>query len=493
MPDNIVFNAIPVDIRTPGQYIEIDNSQAVQGLPGMNRKILVVANKLSSGELAAETPARVTAAEQGEAYFGRGSVGHLMLRALKGANSTTDVWAVALDDNAAGVAATGSIAFTGTATAATTMPAYVGGQRVQVGVAVGDTGTEIAAALVAAVSAATDLPVTAAVDGVDDTQVNFTARNKGEHGNDIDLRVGYYTGELRPKGITVTVTAMNGGAGNPDIADALAAIGDDQYYTIISPWTDTANMTAIETELDSRWGPLQQKTGHVFVGLSGSHGTLTTWGSNRNSPHVSAIGHYDSPTPPWVWAAAWAGVVEFAGAIDPARPFQTLKVAGVLAPPMESRFTRPERDLMLHDGISTSTFGPDGSAYIERVITTYQTNSAGIEDVSYLDLNTIWTVDYVRYAVRARIALKFPRHKLADNGTAFEPGQPIVTPNILRAELLALFRELENAGLVENFDQFKADLKVVRSTADVNRVNAIIPPDLINQFRVFAASVQFRL
>jgi phage tail sheath gpL-like len=33
MPDNITFNTIPVDIRTPGQYVEIDNSKALRGLP----------------------------------------------------------------------------------------------------------------------------------------------------------------------------------------------------------------------------------------------------------------------------------------------------------------------------------------------------------------------------------------------------------------------------------------------------------------------------
>lgn len=491
MPDNISFNEIPVDIRTPGHYVEIDNSRAASGLPGMARKILVVANKLAAGTLAAATPARILRDAQAEEYFGRGSVGHLMLRALKKANATTDVWAVALADNAAGAAAAGSAKVGGAPTAAGTLKLYIGGQAVQVAVAVAEAAATTAAKLAAAINAATDLPVTAAVDGVDTTKVVITARNKGEHGNGIDLRATYYQGEALPKGLTLAIVTMAGGAGNPSIADAIAAIGDDQYYTIVTPWTDAANMTALERELDTRWGPMQQKTGHAFAGLSGSHATLTTWGAARNSPHTSAIGVYDSPTPPWVWAAVWAGIVEYYGAIDPARPFQTLKLPGLLAPPEESRFTRAERDLLLRDGISTFTAGPDGSVSIERVITTYQTNATGVEDVSYLDLNTVWTVDYIRYAVRARIALKFGRHKLADDGTRFGAGQPIVTPSIIRGELLALFGELEDAGLVEKFDQFKRDLLVLRSTADQNRVNAIIPPDLINQFRVFAASVQF--
>ena len=48
-------------------------------------------------------------------------------------------------------------------------------------------------------------------------------------------------------------------------------------------------------------------------------------------------------------------------------------------------------------------------------------------------------------------------------------------------------------GLLEDIDQFITDLMVVRSKVDVNRVNAILPPNVVNQFDVFAAAVQFIL
>jgi phage tail sheath gpL-like len=134
-----------------------------------------------------------------------------------------------------------------------------------------------------------------------------------------------------------------------------------------------------------------------------------------------------------------------------------------------------------------------GNVLIERLVTTYQTNPFGVEDISYLDITTMRTLAYLRYSVRARIALKFPRHKLANDGTNFAPGQAIVTPKIIRAELIALARQWEEVGLVEKLDQFKEDLLVERDGTDPNRVNALIPPDIVNQFRVFAASVQFRL
>lgn len=491
--ENVSFNQIPVDIRTPGQYIEIDNTKAVRGLPAQDRKILVLGQRLSTGTVAAAVPVRVLTGDQAEEFFGRGSLLAAMCRAAKGANDSGDMWAVALDDLGAGVQAVGGVTFGGTVSAPGTLALYIAGQRVRVGVAVSEANSATATKVAAAINAQTDLPVTAAVDGVDDTKVNITARHKGETGNAIDIRVNYWPDERLPAGLTVTVAAMTDGAGNPDVLDALAAIADDQYYSIITPWTDAANMAELEQEMEARWGPMQQRTGHVFGAVAGSHATLSTYGGNRNSPHSSILGVYDSPTPPWIWAAVWGAVTEFHGAIDPARPFQTLALPGLLAPPEESRFTRAERDLLLHDGISTFTVPRGGVPVIERVITTYQENAQGVPDISYLDLNTKWTVDYIRFAVRARIALRFPRYKLANDGTNFAPGQAIVTPRTIRGELYSLFRELEFAGLVEEFDQFKNDLIVVRSNQDPNRVNAVIPPDIINQFRVFAAAVQFRL
>ena len=493
MPENISFNLIPVDIRTPGQYIEIDNSKAIQGLPTQTRRLLVLGQRLAAGSVAAEIPTRILNKDQAEDYFGRGSLLHDILSALKEVNETTEVWAVALDDNGAGVAAAGSIAIGGAPTAPGTLNLYIAGILVQVAVASGEANSVTATNVNAAINAKTILPVTSAVDGGDDKQVNITSRHKGETGNDIDIRVNYFQGQVLPKGLTATIVAMVNGAGNPDVADAIAVINDDQFQSIIMPWTDAANMLVLENELSDRFGPMEQTWGHAFAAIANTHAGLSTYGSARNSAHSTVIGIDDSPNPPWVWAAVLAGTVEFHSSIDPARPFQTLELQNLLPPPEEKRFTRAERDLLLHDGISTFTVDAGGRVYIERVITTYQTNTFGVEDISYLDYNTVATVDYIRFAVASRIALRFPRYKLAGDGTNFAPGQAVVTPKVITAELVGLFRELEQVAIVEDFEQFKKDLIVVRSDADPNRVNCVYPPNIVNQFRVFAAAIQYRL
>ena len=52
----ISFDQIPNSILVPGQYIEISNTGAVQGLFGMPSRILVLGQKLTAGAAAAGVP-----------------------------------------------------------------------------------------------------------------------------------------------------------------------------------------------------------------------------------------------------------------------------------------------------------------------------------------------------------------------------------------------------------------------------------------------------
>ena len=102
-------------------------------------------------------------------------------------------------------------------------------------------------------------------------------------------------------------------------------------------------------------------------------------------------------------------------------------------------------------------------------------------------------MSYIRYAIRTRISQKYPRHKLADDGIRVSPGQAIVTPKVIKSELLALFTELEFAGLVEDYENFEKSLLVERDQNDRNRLNVLSNENLVNQFRIYAHAVQFIL
>lgn len=487
---SISFLSVPIDLRTPGQYIEFDNSRALSGLLGIHQKLLLIGQRLSGGKTSAGELVRVVSVADANEKFGYGSMLARMVAAAKAANAYTEMWAVGLDDNGAGVAASGTLTFTGAATAAGTLALMVGGVRVRTAVAVGDAAAAVATAVAAAVNANTWLSVTAAAEaGV----ITFTARHKGEVGNSIDLRLNYYLGESTPAGLTTEIAAMSGGSGNPEVQTALDALADIQFDYLAMPYTDAANLTAMENELEGRWGPLTQIEGICFSAVKGTSAAMGTLGNTRNSQFVSILGAGKSPSGVPELAACYAAVAAFYLNIDPARPLQTLELTGMLPPRETDRLNQSERNVLLYDGISTMLVDDGGTCRIERAITTYQTNVWGVPDPSYLDVNTLATLAYIRVQVRARISGKFPRYKLADDNARVLAGQAVVRPKDIHLELVSLFRQMEDAGIVEGLEQFKADLVVERNANDKNRVDALIPPDLVGQFRVFAGQVQFRL
>lgn len=494
MPDNITFLSIPIGLRTGGTFLEIDNTKANKGLAQIDGKLLLIGQRLASGSVPALTPVRVTAGSQAAGYFGQGSMLHRMAAAIDPVRKLygmIDVYAIALDDLPAGVQATGSFTITGSATAAATLYAYIGGVRLSCAVAYGDTPSAIATKLAAAINANGDVPVSATANaGV----VTVQADHNGTVANGLELAVTYYDDDVVPAGITVACTSLSGGSGDPDVGNALAAITEDWYYAIACAYTDSANLTTLEANADGRWSGTDMRTEHIFNAKSGTQAALTTWGATRNSPHCSTWGLKGSPTWDPERAAALAAVCLISGITDPAMPLRNITVPGVMAPRLKDRFPQfPDRELLLKSGISTTKVDASGNVVLERVITNYQKAVSGIADESLLRLETKWTADYFRYAIRSHIALRFPRHKLADDGTNVAPGQKVVTPKDLSIEIVAKCRDLEKAGIIENVDQFKKELLVVRSSADVDRVNAVLPPDLVNQFVTFAAAVQYRL
>lgn len=486
----IEYLTIPATMRVPGQYIEFDASRAVSGLPPIDNIVLLVGQKLAAGSAAALTIQPVVEAGQAIAMFGRGSMLARMAAAYKNADRYSPVYAIALDDAVGSTAATKTITVTGPATAAGTIALMVAGVRIEVVVAVGDTANTIAAAIDDAIAALPDLPVSSAVAAA---VVTLTSLNKGTCGNSIDVRHSHYSGEALPAGVALAIAAGVAGAGDPDIDSLWPVLGDNPYRSIILGISEAATLVKVKAELDDRWGALRMLESVAYAARPGDEATLAAFGAGENSELVSLLGAGLSPTWAPEAAAIYGAVCGYYTAIDPARPLQTLALAGMVAPKEEDRFTRAEREALLHAGIATFTVSGSGTCQVERAITTFQTDALGIDSTAYLDLNTVTTIAYLRASLRVRIATKFPRYKLADDDTAYGPGQKVVTPKVLRAEVIALARDWEKAGLVENLDQFVPDLIVERDASDPNRVNALIPPDIVNQFRSFAAAVQFRL
>ena len=487
----ISFNEVPSNLRIPFVYAEFDNSNAVQGPSLQPYKILMMGSKLAAGTKAALSLNLVTSAEQASTFFGAGSMLADQADAFLKENKINELYCVPLDDAGAGVQAAGNVLFSGAVTKAGTLRCYIAGKKAEIAVSVAQSLASIVTDLAAVITADAGFLVTAAPNATPE-RIDFTAKNDGEPGNDIDIRFNYFDGDETPEGLAHVVTDMAGGSGNPDLSTVFPVLDETQYLLMVSPFTDAANILAVETELALRFGPLKQNDGYCMYAAKGSLSALNAIGDARNS-QFTVINRASGPSHPYRFASGICGVVAKAAAIDPARPFQTLQITSVLPEADSETLTLEERNILLHHGIAVSKVSDGGAVLIERIITTYKKNAAGADDVSYLDLNTLLTLSFLRFDYRNTFLRKYPRHKLADDGTRFGSGQAIMTPKVAKAETINIFKAWELLGLVEGIDQFKNDLIIERSITDVNRLDVLLPPDLVNQFRVGAVKIGFLL
>ena len=292
---------------------------------------------------------------------------------------------------------------------------------------------------------------------------------------------------------------LSGGTGTPVMDDAIANLGENQYDYVALPYTDSDTLQAWEYEYgfsdNGRWGWRRQLYGVLYSAKRGVYADLIDWGMTRNSGVTTVIGvEMDSPSPVYEWAAAYAGIAQRALINDPARPLQTLALQLIKSAHKDQAWNIVELQGLASYGIATCKISSDHvTPMISRETTTYQLNLYGFSDDAYELVTTMSTLARIIRNQRQAITSKYPRHKLANDGTKFGPGQAIVTPGIIKAELVAEYQMDEWNGLVEDIRDFKANLLVERDPNDPNRVNVLYPPDLVNQLRIFAVLAQFRL
>ncbi|WP_172562557.1 phage tail sheath subtilisin-like domain-containing protein [Vibrio furnissii] len=287
------------------------------------------------------------------------------------------------------------------------------------------------------------------------------------------------------------------GVADGDLMSALAALGDVQYHHIICSLNDTTSVRDLGEFLETRYNAMNQIPGLAYVPYKGKHAELITFAEKSNCPLISfmpvnAIGNSaDAPVSEAQAVAGWAGQIAPSLASDPCRPLQTLTINGLYSL-AEMEWDWAERNLLLYSGMSTYIASSTQQVQIERVVTAYTKNASGIADDSYLDIMTPATAMYFRQKQRSLILSKYARHKLVKDGTNFAPGQVIVTPSMIKTELLALYKSLEWQGVVQDFDGYKDSLIVELDENNKQRVNYQDSPQFVNGLMITAGKIQLR-
>ncbi len=460
---NVTFDEIPESGRTPGVHAEFNARLATASLPTNRQKLRIIAQRIATNAPVAanNVPVQLFSDTEAATIFGAGSQCHLMARAALRAAPYVDLHMIAVPEPEGGSVAQGTIAMSGTATRAGVVILSVGAMRMQTGVSVGETAQSVLDELQAMLAARPELPVSVTASA---GQLVFTAKNSGAAGNDIDIALTMQ----QVTGLTRTVTNLTGGSGVPDLTDALAAIyaaGDD---VITMPWRDVASAQALRDHLIAVGGGVEMRGAVGVLAHAGDYGGAVSLAGSINAERVLLGWCRSTPSVAWEVAAALAAVI--AAEEDPARPLNTLALAGIAAPKVSARASKAEIESCLYNGVTPLVVSDDGreSVLISRAVMTYTTTATGVDDPSWLDITSIRSMDYVRKAWRQRITLRFPREKM--------------TARVIRAvrsETLDVLLRCEELEIVHNVRALKDQIVFEPSTQQVGTLVGRVPCNVV--------------
>jgi phage tail sheath gpL-like len=494
-----INTGIPENFLLPLFWVTVDPSQAGGSI--QNQPALLIGQKIAAGLAALNVPIPIGSAAVAQQQFGAGSMLERMCYRFFKNNPGQQLWAIPITDPSGGAAAGGSLSVTANAGVAGTFSLYIGGQLISVGINASDTAANIATNIAAAVNAITHLPVTAAVDGVSTFKVDFTCKWLGATGNDIQLSdsyLGLAGGQALPGTMTVTYVAMNGGTGVPNWTASIAALAAFTFMHIAMPYTDSGSLSAWATELGfgstGRWSYQRAQYGWIYQGYRNDFSDALTFGLAQNAPVISTmVWEPTTPSPMWECAAAYCAQGAQALLDDPARPLQTLELIGILPAQLAGRFPQADLNILAGSGLAVQAVDANGVPAIVRESTQYQLNAEGQSDTAFGLVTVLSNLAALLISMSAAITSKYPRHKLAPDGTRFGPGQAIITPSIAKAELISEARQAEFNGLMSNVAAFIANLVVQIDPSNPNRLQVLWPPQLMGQLRQFTLLAQFRL
>lgn len=453
-------NLLSLNFLVPFVAGKIDFSRAIRGLRGMPRRLLLIGHKLPTGSLSLNAISTISSEADAIARLGEGSMLLAMWRAAKAnADFGLPIDVIALAANASATQASADILVAGLPTLAGEVALYIHGQRISVAVPADEAPEPIADRLIAAINANAKLQVTASAG--DSQHLILTAKTAGAVGNSIDVRGAYYPDDQQALGVTLTIPTMTGGAGTPDVSPAVAAMNLYRATEIVNPFTDSANMVVLETELAARWAFNNMQDGMVVTALRGTEGALTTWLNSRNSPHVHTITTTRDATNPWETAAMAGAAIESSAATDPAAG-PTAKLLGYQGPVQGQHFTIEAINNLLNKGGSSLNIAPDYTGSLLRMVTNYKTSPGGAPDRSMAEMCWLKTMSYYRWFVVTEFINKYNNHgyKLAQYVTEAIPGQKIMTVDLGQEIMLGIYKLFMDAGLTQNMEYYQSTLLV---------------------------------
>lgn len=487
----MLFNFIPGSgLVAPGTFAEVNSG----GQYTSNSRALVVGLKSAAGSLATDTPVICSTIEEAATYAGVGSMLYETVRQVRRHAPVQEVWIAAIP--VTGVAGIWTITFASIPAAGGDWTLEIAGRTIRGSALAGDTATNVATAVAAAINAYVDksnmayLPVTATSAAA---VVTVTARHAGALLEELEIYAdAQIAGNIFGGAGVCTIAHPTAATGAPTISGLLGSLGDAPYDWIISPFGDTTNLDTADSVLSDatgRWAYNVQLYGHYFTVRTDNLAGHVSFGLGRNGRHSSSLARWASPTPSWEFLGAYVGVQlpwlsDDTGG-NAARNQSDIVLDGVRPP--RSRASWPNyatRNSLNNNGMSGWKVNNAGQVTTDKAVTHYRTNTAGQPDETFRNVQKLAVVMHALRYLRAGISYRYGNKALAASNPANV--NTIVTPREINAGIVELYIDLVSRGLVQDAASFAKSLLVEIDASNANRVNVALNLRSVNPLDIFA-------
>lgn len=488
------------------------------------QKVLIVGQMVTAGSATAEAlNSNIASSGAPEnALFGESAQISAMIRAFKAINPIIQVDAIAIDDDGSGVPRVMNVTFVGTSTEAGTLVIVVGSEtlhRFEVAIASGVAAADIPALCVTAINADTKCPFTAsdATGGV----LDLTADNDGTIANDLGIET---SGTIA--GITGMAVAQDtAGSADPTLTTVLD-LATERYQGIIWPYRIAAQLDILLTWLDARFNPTNAiMDGSAFCALVDTYANGVSAGAAENSPSLNLFAdklesetNYKGPAqnePSYSKAAYFAAIRslrltqdasisryltssasldQFGGPALASLPYFNTPIPQMPTISAGRGFTALEIAGLQTAGVSVIGVNKTGtSALVGEVVTTYKTDSAANEDLTWKYLNYVDTASNVREYYFNNLKSRFAQSRLTEGNVV--RGRDMANEVIIRAYLEKLYKDLSgpNYVLVQSseaaFVYFKNNITIDIDMA-LGKVTITMFVPIVTQLRTIIATIK---
>lgn len=510
----VLSSVIPQGFKVPGVFIKVSLGVGQRAAGDSPRTVVVFGNKTSAGVGAVETEYDITSEDDAVAYAGNGSEAHLGCKAALTANPAVALKLMLVTESA-GSFATGTLAFTGPATASGTV--YIectSGAQIEVPYDSGESAATIGARAVTYTNNVPSLPITAAGT----TTMTATAKNRGPRGNHIALRARVTLGT--GVGVTPPVSGfLTGGTTSDDPQTALDVQTAYRRGFLVAPYDDATQIAKFKTHVDAQEEPLAGNRKQVVFGSIADLASCTTLAVGVNFPRLQCVWMERADQTPLMMAASVAAVRALREATDPAYNFDGDIISGLkphYAPGDVPNQT--ELNNALNNGITPLTSVGSGEVALVRSITC-KSQQSGLPDFRVLDTHKVTTSDYMGDVAELAFADRYGGFKASDNYPEGEQPPPgVVTPAMCEDLMFEILNAAEGngtAGMASGADDdaqaepdfapvvvkggllnagsvrlLRKSVRAELSKIDVGRFNMTMPIDIIEGAHQFGTDVR---